>query len=170
MMNAMMAQPTNKQWLRGSLAMCPKFLSKPKGRQMGIESVISLQERESTQDRTMAKGSMQEGEMVDLDCSKRNRRSPSHLQDFFFTTVLIQKNLLLPHYKGFFLGNPYPITNYVTCDNFSRTCRSYLKAITKVVEPRFVHEVVKEVYMNMPPGFRSPTSNKLCRLRNPFMG
>jgi len=41
------------------------------------------------------------------------------------------------------LGKSYPIANYVTCDNFSNTRKCYLATITKVVEPRFYHEVVK---------------------------
>ena len=44
-----------------------------------------------------------------------------------------------------FSGKPYPIINYVTCDNFSNAHINYLAAITKVVEPRYFHEAVKDV-------------------------
>ena len=41
-------------------------------------------------------------------------------------------------------GKPYPITNYVTCHNFFEAHKCYFAAITKIVEPRFFHEVVKD--------------------------
>ena len=41
-------------------------------------------------------------------------------------------------------GNPYPIANYVTCNNFSSAHRNYLAAITKIVEPRTFQEAVKD--------------------------
>ena len=44
-----------------------------------------------------------------------------------------------------FSGKLYPIINYVTCDKFSNAHRNYLTAITKVVEPRYFHEAVKDV-------------------------
>jgi len=44
-----------------------------------------------------------------------------------------------------FSDKPYPIINYVTCDSFSNAHRNYLATITKVVEPRYFHEAVKDV-------------------------
>jgi len=42
------------------------------------------------------------------------------------------------------LGKPYPIVNFVTCENFSSAHQAYLAAITKVVEPWHFSEVVKD--------------------------
>ena len=41
------------------------------------------------------------------------------------------------------LGKPYPIFNYITCNNFSDNHRHYLAAVTKIIEPRFFHEAVE---------------------------
>jgi len=41
-------------------------------------------------------------------------------------------------------GKPYPLTRYVTCDNFSNAHKSYLAAITKIVEPRCFHQAVAD--------------------------
>jgi len=41
-------------------------------------------------------------------------------------------------------GSLYSTVNYVTCDNFSTAHRYYLSAITKIVELKFYHEVVKD--------------------------
>jgi len=38
----------------------------------------------------------------------------------------------------------YPITNYVTCANFSTSYQQYLATITKIVKPRFYHEAIKD--------------------------
>jgi len=41
-------------------------------------------------------------------------------------------------------GNPYPLVNYITCDNFSKSHRAFLATITKVVEPKYCHEAIKD--------------------------
>jgi len=41
-------------------------------------------------------------------------------------------------------GKPYPLANYIMCSNFSYAHRYYQVVITKVVEPRFFHEAVKD--------------------------
>ena len=38
----------------------------------------------------------------------------------------------------------YPIANYVTCEWFSEAYKSYLATITKIIEPRYFHEAVKD--------------------------
>ena len=43
-----------------------------------------------------------------------------------------------------FSDQPYPIAHFVTCEKFSNAHKCYLAAITKIVEPRFYHEAVKD--------------------------
>jgi len=38
----------------------------------------------------------------------------------------------------------YPIANYVTCNTFSITHQNFIAAITKIIEPKFYHEAVKD--------------------------
>ena len=40
-------------------------------------------------------------------------------------------------------GKSYPIANYVTCKRFSEAHKNYLAAITKIIEPRYFHEAVR---------------------------
>ena len=79
---------------------------------------------------------------------KRTRKPPGHLQDYVFYSTCprdlsssTKDSSSLPKASS---GKPYPITHYVTCDKFSNAHRHYLAAISKVVEPGFFHEVVKE--------------------------
>jgi len=51
--------------------------------------------------------------------------------------------LTLTHQKAS-SGKPYPIANYVTYDKFSDAHKCSLSAITKIVETKFYHEVVKD--------------------------
>jgi len=41
-------------------------------------------------------------------------------------------------------GTPYPIVNFVTCNNFSKTHQQFLAAITKLVEPEYYHEAARD--------------------------
>jgi len=41
-------------------------------------------------------------------------------------------------------GTPYPIANYVVCANFSVSHQNFLAAITKVTEPKYYHEAIKD--------------------------
>jgi len=79
---------------------------------------------------------------------KRVHKPPSHLQDYVCYSACPKDSSLLskashstPKVSS---GKLYPIVNYVTCNKFSSVHRCYLAAITKVVEPKFFHEAVKD--------------------------
>ena len=76
---------------------------------------------------------------------QRVRKAPSHLQDYFYYTIQASNpsSNASPVQKAS-SGKSYPITNYVTCNNFSSVHRSYLATITKIVEPRTFQEAVKD--------------------------
>ena len=72
-------------------------------------------------------------------------KAPSHLQDYFCYSVHASNlsSNASPVQKAS-SGKPYPIANYVTCNNFASAHRNYLAAITKIVEPRTFQEAVKD--------------------------
>jgi len=79
------------------------------------------------------------------EAEKRACKTPKHLQDYICCTA----HSTNPSSSGTPIqkassGKPYPIANYVTCNNFSDAHRYYLAAITKIVEPRVFHEVAKD--------------------------
>jgi len=41
-------------------------------------------------------------------------------------------------------SKPYPAANCITCNKFSLANMCYMAVITKIVEPRFFHEAVKD--------------------------
>jgi len=62
-----------------------------------------------------------------------------------FATTLAQDPISLVHQLQWeSSGIPYPIANYVMCANFSISYHNFLAAITKVTEPRYYYEVVKD--------------------------
>ena len=76
---------------------------------------------------------------------KRAYKTPTHLQDYICNTARpIHPSSTASPIQKVSSGKPYPITNYVTCHNFSEAHKCYLAAITKIVEPKFFHEAVKD--------------------------
>ena len=80
-----------------------------------------------------------------MDSGKRTRKTPTHLQDYICYTAQSKTPLSnASPIQNVSSGKLYPIANYVTCDNFFDAHKCYLTAITKVVEPMFYHEAVKD--------------------------
>jgi len=42
------------------------------------------------------------------------------------------------------LSTPYPLINYITCNNFCLSYRTFLPGITKILEPMYYHEAVRD--------------------------
>ena len=85
-------------------------------------------------------------EIDDTGREKRSQKKPRHLTDYICYTAWSKNpsSSAQPPQKVC-SGKPYPIANYVTCDRFSNNAhRGYLDAITKVVEPRYFHEAIKD--------------------------
>ena len=75
----------------------------------------------------------------------RTRKQPAHLDDFVCYGARIQEPISTStSLQKKSSGTRYPITHYVTCANFSASHQNFIAAITKVVEPRFYHEAVKD--------------------------
>ena len=76
---------------------------------------------------------------------KRITRPPSHLADYLcYTTRPMDPSSTAHPPKKVSSGKSYPIANYVTCKRFSENHKSYMAAITKIIEPRYFHEAVKD--------------------------
>ena len=72
-------------------------------------------------------------------------KKPSHLTDYVCYSVQSKNpssSAQPPQMVS--SGNPYPIVDYITCDRFSNAQKEYIAAISKVVEPRYFHEAVKD--------------------------
>jgi len=74
----------------------------------------------------------------------QEKRLPSHLEDYFCYNTQVRDPLLAFSPSKGSSGNPYPLVNYITCNNFSNRHRAFLAAITKIVEPRYYHEAVRD--------------------------
>ena len=72
----------------------------------------------------------------------REKKRPSHLEDYVCYSASSSHPSSTDSFQTVSSGKPYPLTHYVTCDNFSNAHKSYLAAITKIVEPRYFHQVV----------------------------
>ncbi|XP_047264212.1 uncharacterized protein LOC124896643 [Capsicum annuum] len=70
----------------------------------------------------------------------REKRPPSHLQDYDCTSG---KEHILSRQRVS-SGTPYPLANFVTCDNFYNTYRTFLASITSGNEPRSFREAMKD--------------------------
>lgn len=89
-------------------------------------------------------------EAVPLRHSAREKKLPSHLNDYILHTTRCSEHpspLTLDHSpsssstQGTAL---YPISNYVSCDKFSASQRAFLAAITDAYEPTSYAEAVKD--------------------------
>ena len=84
--------------------------------------------------------------VVGPERERRVRKLPSHLHDYICFSARPHDpsyQLTAPHSSPqVSSGKPYPLANYITCDKFSVSHRSYLAAISKIEEPRFFHEAV----------------------------
>jgi len=74
----------------------------------------------------------------------RDRRAPSHLDDYFCYNARVNDPSLASSPSINSSSNPYPLVNYITCDNFSVSHNAFLATITKIIEPRYYHEAVKD--------------------------
>jgi len=81
---------------------------------------------------------------------KRVQKVPRHLQDYVCFSARPQdpssSSTAIHLSPKVSLGKSYPIANYVTCDKISPAHKCYMAAITKIVEPRYFHEAVKDSY------------------------
>ena len=75
---------------------------------------------------------------------KRDRKTPSHLKDYLCYSARTKDPPSVHPLQKVSSCKPYPIVNYVTCDRFSNAHKDYLVAITKVAEPKYFHEAVKD--------------------------
>ena len=79
------------------------------------------------------------------EAEKLARKAPKRLQDYIcYTARSTQPSSSATLIQKASSGKPYPIANYVTCNNFSDAHRYYLATITKIMEPSFFHEEVKD--------------------------
>ena len=71
--------------------------------------------------------------------------SPSHLEDYVCYGACVQdpppRDTPLPPDSS---GTPYPLVSYITCNSFSNSHKAFLAAITKIIEPKYYHEVAKD--------------------------
>ena len=63
---------------------------------------------------------------------------------------------------------PYPITNYVTCTDFSISHQHFLAAITKVIKPKYYNEAVKDPQWRkaVKEEIQTLEKNKTCMLQD----
>ena len=82
-----------------------------------------------------------------LGHGQRRKRVPSHLEDYLCYSAKSKdpSSMTSPNQKAS-PGKLYHIVNYINCENFSNAHRNYLAAITKVVEPRYFHEAVRNTH------------------------
>ena len=80
-----------------------------------------------------------------LGRNQRNRKAPRHLEDYLCYAARSKDPPSSNPLQKASSGKPYPVANYITCAKFSTAHRNYLAAITKIVEPRYFHEAVKDI-------------------------
>ena len=66
------------------------------------------------------------------------------MEDYFCYNVEASDPSLASCYQKDSSSTPYPLVDYIKCQNFSSSHRAYLAAITKNVEPRYYKEVVQD--------------------------
>ena len=105
---------------------------------------------------------------LELGRGHRQRKVPSHLQDYWCYYTQKTDPLSLGLIQKVSWGNPYPKANYVTSNNFSYAYRACLTSITKVMEPRYFHEVVKDPHWKelMAKEIEAPTLNRTWTLED----
>jgi len=74
----------------------------------------------------------------------RDKKRPSHLEDYVCYSATSYNPSSTCSFQKVSSGKPYPITHYVTCDNFSPAHKTYLAAISKIVEPKYFHQAVTD--------------------------
>ena len=74
---------------------------------------------------------------------QRSRRPPSHLKDFVCHAIASQDPTTSP-LQDASSGTPYPISNFVSYDNFSASYRAFLAAITSQDEPKSFRQAVSQ--------------------------
>jgi len=74
----------------------------------------------------------------------RTRRASSHLEDYVCYAAQVNDPSLVASPPKGSSGNPYPLVNYITCNNFSNSHRAFLDSITKIIEPRYYYEAIKD--------------------------
>ena len=72
----------------------------------------------------------------------RVKRPTTHLTDYFCYGVQASDASLTSSPQASSSGTPYPLVNYITCNNFSNRHKAF--NITKIIEPRSYQEAVND--------------------------
>ena len=111
-----------------------------------LESMVGTGLKTAELDRPVDRGSAEnpDGQLNVNHRPTRMKRAPSHLEDYFCYTSQVNDPSLASLPANSSSGNPYPLVNYITCNNFSASHRAFLATITKIVDPRYYQEAVKD--------------------------
>ena len=74
----------------------------------------------------------------------REKKMSSHLEDYVCYSTNSHDPSSTCSFQEVSSGKPYPLADYVTCDNFSPAHKAYLAAITKIMEPCYFHQAVTD--------------------------
>lgn len=76
--------------------------------------------------------------------STRPKKRSGHLSEFICNSSCSKHLSIAATFPRTTSGTKYPLINYVTCDNFSKTHKHFLAAITTIVEPRYCKEAATD--------------------------